>query len=369
MVCLHHHPMPMGSRWLDGIGLANADEFWRIIDAHAARARRAFGDMSIRPTMVSVTRYVLRDALHRRAIPAPQRPLCSRLAAARLSSIRIARRWPYFHRSALDRFSGGDPRCRALDAVRTIFFALVCWAIALPSRADSTTHCLWELHGRHNTVYLLGSIHVLRPSDYPLAPAVLEAYTTRTVAGDGDQSAEMDSEGMQSEMLASAMLPEGKSLPDILGSRRYARATSLAHEVGVELSTFDQFAPWFAAEAISQLQLMQLGFEPQSGVEMYFLDRARADGKSVAGLETVHDQIALFESLSMDAQADYLISSLEQAHELPKEVGEMVTAWQHGDTAWFTAEMASRSLARTPRFINHCLPRATGNGYRRSKRC
>jgi 3',5'-cyclic-AMP phosphodiesterase len=35
MVCLHHHPVEMGSRWLDGIGLANADEFWRVIDAHS----------------------------------------------------------------------------------------------------------------------------------------------------------------------------------------------------------------------------------------------------------------------------------------------------------------------------------------------
>jgi Icc protein len=34
MVCLHHHPIAMGSRWLDGIGLANADEFWRIVDRH-----------------------------------------------------------------------------------------------------------------------------------------------------------------------------------------------------------------------------------------------------------------------------------------------------------------------------------------------
>jgi Icc protein len=34
LVCLHHHPVPMGSRWLDGIGLANADDFWRVIDAH-----------------------------------------------------------------------------------------------------------------------------------------------------------------------------------------------------------------------------------------------------------------------------------------------------------------------------------------------
>jgi Icc protein len=34
MVCLHHHPIAMGSRWLDTSGLANAAEFWRVIDAH-----------------------------------------------------------------------------------------------------------------------------------------------------------------------------------------------------------------------------------------------------------------------------------------------------------------------------------------------
>ncbi len=34
MVCLHHHPIGMNSRWLDGIGLADADEFWRILDSH-----------------------------------------------------------------------------------------------------------------------------------------------------------------------------------------------------------------------------------------------------------------------------------------------------------------------------------------------
>jgi 3',5'-cyclic-AMP phosphodiesterase len=34
MVCLHHHPIPMDSRWLDGVGLADAHEFWRIIEAH-----------------------------------------------------------------------------------------------------------------------------------------------------------------------------------------------------------------------------------------------------------------------------------------------------------------------------------------------
>lgn len=222
-----------------------------------------------------------------------------------------------------------------------ILLIFVLGAGATQSRADSPLHSLWEVHGKHNTVYLLGSIHVLRPEDYPLAPAVLRAYTDAKALLMEINLGEIDSVQVQAEMLAGAMLPEGKTLPQILGQQRYARAATLAHDAGVELSMFDQFAPWFAAEAISQLQLGALGFQAQSGVEMYFLDRARNDGKTIQGLETVHDQIALFETLSLDEQAEYLESSLEQARELPKEVDDMVHAWQRGDTAWFENQMNS----------------------------
>jgi Icc protein len=43
MVCLHHHPVDTGCQWLDTIGLANADEFWRVIDAHANVRAVAWG--------------------------------------------------------------------------------------------------------------------------------------------------------------------------------------------------------------------------------------------------------------------------------------------------------------------------------------
>ena len=231
--------------------------------------------------------------------------------------------------------------------------ALLCWALlgwslgASTAGADSTLHCLWEIHGKHNTVYLLGSIHTLRASDYPLAPAVLEAYRgAKSLVMEIDPN-ELDSAELQSEMLASATLTDGKNLHDIMGTARYAHAEALAREVGLDLSTFDQFAPWFVAEAISQMQLMQLGFDPSSGVEMYFSVRARTDGKSIAGLETGHDQLALFEGMPMETQANYLISSLEQAHDLTKEVNEMVRAWQSGDMSWFETEMKS-DLGRDP---------------------
>jgi uncharacterized protein YbaP (TraB family) len=232
--------------------------------------------------------------------------------------------------------------------------ALCCLAWGAPAHADGALHSLWELHGRHNTVYLMGSIHVLRPGDYPLAPPMMAAYAgAKSLVMEVDLG-ELDSGDVQTEMLSSALLPQGKTLADVLGPQRHARAAALARGIGVELSMFDQFAPWFVAEAISQLQLAQLGFQPESGVEMYFLGRARTDGKPVTGLETAHDQIAVFESLSMDTQAEYLVSSLEEAGELPKEVDAMVHAWQRGDTQWFAGELR-RELGRDPAMYQSLL--------------
>jgi uncharacterized protein YbaP (TraB family) len=238
--------------------------------------------------------------------------------------------------------------------------AFAAWAAALSmgcaafACADTEHHSLWRIQGRHNTVYLLGSIHVLRDRDYPLPAAMMDAYAkSKAVVMEIDLN-EIDSQGMQQEMLEAATLPEGKTLEGILGESRYARAKSLAAQVGVDLATFDQFAPWFVAEAVSQLQLMQLGFAPTSGVEMYFLDRARTDDKATGGLETAHDQIALFESMSEERQADYLVSSLEEAKSLPSEVDAMVSAWRRGDTDWFSSQL-EKEFGRDPRLFQSVL--------------
>ncbi len=218
---------------------------------------------------------------------------------------------------------------------------MLCVFGLLARAADDGAHALWEIQGRHNTVYLLGSVHVLRPSDYPLAPALLDAYrNSRAVVMEVDLG-QVDDAQMQAQMLAGALLSPPLSLTAVLGASRYAEAHRLAQQAGVELAAFERFAPWFAAEAVSALQLQRLGFEPEAGVEMYFRDRARADGKALSGLESVQDQLDLFERMSLDTQADYLMSSLRQARDLPGEVNDMVRAWRHGDTPWFEQRLAA----------------------------
>src|SRR6202166_1605640 len=134
--------------------------------------------------------------------------------------------------------AGGWPAVSHRPLMRRTLFprglALCALLLCVAARADGALHSLWELHGKHNTVYILGSIHVLRPSDYPLAPAVLDAYSSAKSVFMEVNLSEIDSQQMQSELLASALLPAGKSLPAILGKQRYDRADALAREVGVE---------------------------------------------------------------------------------------------------------------------------------------
>jgi uncharacterized protein YbaP (TraB family) len=237
--------------------------------------------------------------------------------------------------------------------VRALLFSVLLLAAA-PGRADGALHSLWEVHGKHNTVYLLGSIHVLRTRDYPLAKPVLDAYADAKAVVMEINLDELDLGELQQQMLASAMLPDDKTLEQVMGADRYARAASLTRELGFDLAAFDRFQPWFAAEAISQLQLAQLGFQAESGVEMYFLEKARADGKSVAGLETAHDQIALFDAMSPEEQSQYLLSNLAEARDLPREVDEMVHAWAGGNIAWFRAHLR-QELGQDPKLYQSVL--------------
>jgi len=43
LVCLHHHPVPTGSRWLDTVPLVNANDLFAVTDAHANVRAMAWG--------------------------------------------------------------------------------------------------------------------------------------------------------------------------------------------------------------------------------------------------------------------------------------------------------------------------------------
>ena len=84
MVCLHHHPIAMQSRWLDSVGLSNADEFWSVIDSHPQVRAVVWGHVHQNFEGVRRKRAADRHTFHLRAIPAALGSVRHRQSAAGL---------------------------------------------------------------------------------------------------------------------------------------------------------------------------------------------------------------------------------------------------------------------------------------------
>jgi len=198
--------------------------------------------------------------------------------------------------------------------------------------ADSH-HILWEVKGKHNTVYLLGSVHMLKPGDSAIPAEALHAYAQSTkLVMELDLNAVGTEDALAGEAQL-AVLPEGQTLKDALGSELYAKFTSHASDVGLDPEFVDHFQPWFAAVMLEQYELSKAGFDPASGVDMQFAGRAQTDGKEVIGLETVDEQLSIFASMSAAQQREYVRSMLDESSTDVKETDKIVSAWQNGDSA------------------------------------
>lgn len=200
--------------------------------------------------------------------------------------------------------------------------------------ADSSERSvLWSVRGEHNTVYLLGSIHVLRPGDGELPRAALEAYADAeklVMEIDLDDPAVADPAALLGTMQRAALLPEGESLRSALGDD-YAEIAGRARESGLELAALERFAPWFVATMLLQLELAQRGFRPELGIEQQLAERAVRDGKPIEGLETAGQQFAVLAGLPLPEQKRFLMMSLAESGRLDAEIEDLLAAWRSGD--------------------------------------
>lgn len=201
-------------------------------------------------------------------------------------------------------------------------------------------HPLWEITGKHNSVYLLGSVHVLRASDYPLAEPIMAAYRDAEVIYMEIDLDDVDQSEALQFTFANGSLPAEQSLRDVLGIADFAAADMRARELGVDLGMFARFEPWVAALAVVQAQLTELGLDPEQGVEQYLLRLNQKDRKEVRGLETLADQLGVLDGLPLNRQSKFLLMSLEDAADMPRQVDDMIAAWRNGDANKLAATLS-----------------------------
>lgn len=213
-------------------------------------------------------------------------------------------------------------------------------AAAVPAGLVAADPAAWRMTGKNGAeVTLLGSMHVLRSSDYPLPPDVdtLVAGADRIVMEiDLD---DFDAVAQQRLVLEKAMLPQGTVLKDVLDDDVYRLTEQHLGALGVDLAALERFEPWFLAITALELGMRKLGFQSERGVEQYVAGRARAAGKEIVGLETIEFQMGIFDSLARVEQQALLEQTLDELDEGAATLDEMVAAWRAGELEALSDEL------------------------------
>jgi uncharacterized protein YbaP (TraB family) len=213
--------------------------------------------------------------------------------------------------------------------------AAVKTARAIRAGVPATPHplFLWSFESGAAQLYLAGSVHVMKPSLYPL-PAQFDAAFARA-----DQlvveinTRDVDPAVVQDKFRAYAMLPDAETIDDVLRPETLtALRTQLAAQSSA-LSTFAAMKPAIVATQLAIVRMTSLGYLPEFGLEQHFIGNAGA--RPIRELETLDEQLRVLTSPTLDVQDELLLETLEQMDSIEPLIAAMVTAWLAGDDEAF----------------------------------
>lgn len=222
---------------------------------------------------------------------------------------------------------------RKLNISLLIGLTLCCFysAYAQEEPKVSSKNILWRIGSQNNSVYLLGSIHLLKSDNYPLNDIIENAFEdSQILVLEFDLESMMDPE-IQRTMLMKGMFSEGQTLEKSIGKDAYKLAKTKTEELGVDIAMFENFKPWFFAMTLTTMKLQLLGFNSQYGLDFYFFMKAKQTGKQIVGLETPEYQLDLFDKMPSHNQELLVYQTLLELDIIEKEIDTILNAWSTGD--------------------------------------
>ncbi|MBN8808572.1 MAG: TraB/GumN family protein [Sphingomonas sp.] len=190
---------------------------------------------------------------------------------------------------------------------------------------------LWVVKDKDTTIYLFGTIHVLKPGLSWFDEAVKAAFDKSDTLV--LEMVQPDTATMQKYVMAKAFDPTGKPLPDRLSPKTRPVYLKALAEYGLPAPLFDHARPWFVATNLSIVPLLKLGYDPAQGPETVLTKAAAASHKPVEGLETAEQQIGFLANLPEPIQMKFLEGTIKDLPKTGKTIGQMVDAWSHGNPA------------------------------------
>jgi uncharacterized protein YbaP (TraB family) len=198
--------------------------------------------------------------------------------------------------------------------------------------APAVTHArpaLWRIKDRDTTIYLFGTIHLLKPGIAWFVGGVRKAFD----ASDALvlEIADQDDPAIQARIAQKALATDGPPLTARMESEDRAKLLALLDQYGLPQTAIDRMKPWFAALTLTAMPLRKLGFDPANGVEETLRHAAAQAGKPISGLETSEEQLGLFDSLPQPLQLALLRETIDEQGKVEETLEAMIGAWSAGD--------------------------------------
>ena len=187
---------------------------------------------------------------------------------------------------------------------------------------------LWKVSDKDTTIYLFGTIHLLKPGTRWFEGKIKTAF---------DASNELVIEMIeptpgeaQRIVLKHAIDPDGPPLSQKLTPTDAAKYHAALRAVDIDPAGLESFEPWFASTLIAMAPMQKLGYNPASGAEKTLTAQAKASGKTIGALESMDEQIGFFDTLPEDIQIKFLNSAVSELADAPKVTAAMISSWATG---------------------------------------
>jgi uncharacterized protein YbaP (TraB family) len=216
-----------------------------------------------------------------------------------------------------------------LSVIVSLVVIFVFAVFAQDSLSQSEKSFLWKVQSKTNTVYVLGSIHYLKKEMYPLDEKIEKAFGQSEILVVEADVANISKEDIQ-KLMENAFYTENDTLQKNLSAETYGLVKKKLEELGASLEVANKYKPWFLGLNLVSLEALKLGFDPNYGIDRYFLEKA-AERKKILELESLEYQFKLFSALSKKDQESFLLYIVKDIKVLEQELDGLVKAWTAGD--------------------------------------
>ena len=212
------------------------------------------------------------------------------------------------------------------------FVLILLGTSTLPQKTLSASQksFLWKIQSKTNTVYVLGSLHYCKKEIYPLSEKIGKAFTESEILVVEADVSDIKKIDIQ-ELIERAFYPGNDALEKHVSPEIYEWVVKEAGGLGIPVELLNRQKPWFLAITLVALESLKLGFDPNLGIDKYFLSKAEG-GKEILELESLDYQLNLLSSFSDKDQELFLLYTLKDLKILEQELGKLTQAWSSGDT-------------------------------------